>query len=327
MPDSILEQLETRMAAREAAQEPAPDEAEERGLEAPEPAQEGEEGPSPEEEVETLLDFAAAAGWDPEDVYKLKINLDTGEALSLGEVKDALQNYSRERGAVQQQTQRLQEYAAQLQGQAQQYFQQRAAESDAIRAARENVMLVEARYNGVDWDQLAKADPGRAAYLQQQIAVDYANAKQDLQNAAEREQQAVQQWVEQTRAQHAKALLEVVPEWRDPARIQQEYSDLQDYLVGQGFRPDELGTIYDYRAISVARKAMLYDKGQAKMKETADKVRSAPKPVVRPGGAGLKGAAAQAHTSALIKKARETGNRADKAAAAAAVLQRAANKR
>ena len=330
MSDSLLNQLEARMAARAEMSPPPQDEQDPEAQDDTEGVPEGEEGaPEPEEapeqpeEIQSLLDFGKAAGWEPEELYSLKLKLDTGEELTLGSVKDRLQTYAREHTAVEEQTQRLREYEQQLQAQAQQYFDQRQTEGAEAQSAREAMLQVEARYNSVDWDKLAQSDPGRAAFLQQQLAVDYAGAKQAHAQAQAKEQQAQAQLYEQTRAQHAQALLQMVPEWRDQAKVQEEYPALQRYLVQQGFRGNEIESIYDARAITIARKAMLYDQGQIKMKETQEKVKAAPKPVVRPGGGVLRGAAEQAHTTALVKKARESGNRNDKTAAAAAVLAKA----
>lgn len=324
MSETLIEQLEARMAARAEAEPPPPEEELQEGApEGEEATPEGEEAPEAPEEIQSLLDFGKAAGWGPEDLYALKFKLDTGEELALGEVKDRLQTYAREQAAVQEQTQRLNEYAQRLQAQAEQYFSQRQAEGAEAQAAREAMLQVEARYNSVDWDKLAQSDPGRAALLQQQLAVDYAGAKQQHATALAREQQAAAQMTEQARAQHAQALLQLVPEWRDQARVQAEYPALQTYLQRQGFRPDELETIYDARAITIARKAMLYDQGVTKMKETQEKVRAAPKPVLRPGTGMLRGAAAQAHEAALVKKAQTSRNREDRDAAGAAILSRA----
>ena len=332
MSDSLLEKLEERLAAKAESAPPPQDDPETTPV-APLPqdgVSEGEEGVTDgeaaqgePEQVETLLDFARAAGWEPEELYALKFKLDNGEELALGEVKDKLQTYARQEAGIQEQTQRLNEYQAELQARAEQYFSQRQTESAEVQAARENMSLVESRYQSVDWDKLAQADPGRAAFLQQQLAVDYAGAKQAHAQAQAKERQAQAQLYEQTRAQHAQALLQMVPEWRDQAKVQEEYPALQRYLAQQGFRGDEIESVYDARAITIARKAMLYDQGQIKMKETQEKVKDAPKPVVRPGGGVLRGAAEQAHTTALVKKARESGNRNDKTAAAAAVLAKA----
>jgi hypothetical protein len=342
--ENLTEKLAERLATRESARGgPSPVAEPPAEVETPEqdtdPAAEAPEGENPETpesenpeapegevpeagEIASLKDFAEAAGWDIADVYGLKFTLDTGEEVALGEVKDRLQTFTREREQVKAQTERLNEYAQQLQAKAQEYFTQRQAEGAEVTAAREAMMEVEARYNSVDWEGLAKADPGRAALLQQQLAVEYAGAKQHMAQAAQKEAQAVQQFAQQTRAQHAQALLKAIPEWQEPAKLQSEYPALQQYL-GQWFNPNELQTIFDWRAITLARKAYLYDQGQVAMKDIEQKVKAAPKPVMKPGGGQPRGAAAVAKEQALVKKARESGRNSDKIAAAGAILQRA----
>jgi len=327
---TIIEQLTERMAAREAEAPPPEDEDLGEPTEAPEgeapgvEAQDAPEGEAPESvELPTdLLGFGKAAGWEPEDVYDLTITLDTGDKVKLGEIKDRLQVYERERDSIKAQETQLREYAQQVQTQAQQYLTQRQEEGAEAQDARREMAILEARYGSVDWDKLAAADPGRAAYLQQQLAAEYAGAQRKHAEAVSKEQQAIAQMVEHTRAQHAKALLEAVPEWRDSSALQAEFPEVQRYL-GQWFRPEELETIYDWRAISLARKAYLYDQGKQRAKETVEKVKAAPKPVLRPGAPMLHGAAAQAREKALIRKARESRSQSDKDAAAAAVLSRA----
>jgi hypothetical protein len=338
---SLTETLAERMTSRESAHsstdatteadahqidEPQPDqEPTEQDLEAGETSETEETGEFEDvpEDITTLKDFAKAAGWEPDDIYGLKLTLETtGEEVALGEMKDRLTKYGRERDDVAAQKQQLDQYAQQLQAQAQEYFSQRQAEGAEANAARESMMAIEARYNSVDWDGLAKADPGRAALLQQQLAVEYAGAKQAHAQAAEKEAQAAYQLTQQTRMQHAQALLNAVPEWRDQTRLNEELGKLRTYL-GQWFQPQELETIYDWRAMTLARKAYLYDQGQVAMKDIEQKVKSAPKPVMKPGGGVARGAAATAKEAALVAKARQTGHRDDQVAAASMILQRA----
>jgi len=325
---TILEQLNERLAAR-AEQAPPPEEPNEADASsepaaAGDPPADAEEAPeaAPEALPTDLLSFGKAAGWEPEDLYGLTFTLDTGEPVKLGEIKDKLQVYERERAHIAEQEQRLHAQARQMQEQAQQYFSQRQAEGAEAQAARQEMAVLEARFASVNWDSLAQSDPGRAAYLQQQLAAEYAGAQRKHQDAMSREQQAQAQYQAQSRVQHAQQLLKAVPDWQDRTKLAEEMPAVQTYL-GQWFRPDELETIYDWRATMIARKAYLYDQGQAKVKEATEKVKAAPKPVVRPGAPMLHGAAAASREQALIRKARETGKSEDKNAAARAVLERA----
>jgi hypothetical protein len=318
---SLVEQLNERMAAKAAAE--APDETD--APTEPTEAEDAAEAPveAAAEALPTdLLSFGKAAGWDPEDLYGLTFNLDTGEPVKLGEIKDRLQGYERERAHLAEQEQRLQAYAKQMEEQAQQYFTQRQTEGAEAQQARQEMAVLEARYASVNWDSLAQSDPGRAAYLQQQLAAEYAGAQRKHQDALAKEQQAQTQFLEQSKTQHAQQLLKAVPDWQDRAKLTEELPAIQSYL-GQWFQPQELDTIYDWRAMVIARKAYLYDKGQERVKEATEKVKAAPKPVVRPGAPMLHGAAAQSREQAMIKKARESGNRHEIEAAAASVLMRA----
>jgi hypothetical protein len=321
---SLVEQLNERMAAKaeHAPPQDAPDEA--TAPDTGEPEVDAEEAPEAASEAlpTDLLSFGKAAGWDPEDIYGLTFTLDTGEPVKLGEIKDKLQTYERERASLAEKEQKLQSYAQQMQEQAQQYFQQRQAEGAEAQAARQEMAVLEARFASVNWESLAQTDPGRAAYLQQQLAAEYAGAQRKHQEALTKEQQAQMQYLEQSKTQHAQALLKAVPDWQDRTKLAEELPAVQGYLE-QWFRPEELDTIYDWRAMMIARKAYLYDQGQSKVKAATEKVKAAPKPVVRPGAPMLHGAAAQSREQAMIKKARESGNRHEIDSAAGSVLMRA----
>jgi hypothetical protein len=337
---SITEQLAERLAAREEGrtrEAPPTDEA----IEDPTAAAEGEtpdeaqtegetEGTAPSEtdqpeEIRSVAEFAKAAGWEPEDLYKLSVKLDNGEEVPLGQVKDKLQELTRSAASVAEQQQRLDEYAAQLQSQAQEYFSARKEEGQEATQAHEAMLAVQARFNSVNWDELEKANPGQAALLQQRMAAEYAGAKQQYAVAQQREIEAARQYAHQARTQHAQQLVKAVPEWQNQEVAKAEIAKMQDYL-GQWFRRDELESIFDWRANMLARKAWLYDQGQVKMKEAETKVRAAPKPVMKPGTGAIRGAAAKSHEQSLINKAHETRRIADKNAAASAILRRALGK-
>lgn len=65
-------------------------------------------------------------------------------------------------------------------------------------------------------------------------------------------------------------LLEKIPSWRDPAKLEAERTLIRGHLVSEGFSEQEIGALMDARMVAVARKAALYDqlvrsKGSKKM--------------------------------------------------------------
>jgi hypothetical protein len=143
------------------------------------------------------------------------------------------------------------------------------------------------QYANVDWVRLATEDPldypkHRAQY--DQLMQGYSQARGQLQQKAAYLHQTKQTLTQQSLQQEAAKLVERIPEWRDPAKYQAGAKELQSYLLKQGADPGVIDTLSDSLAVTIARKAMLYDKLVAAKSERSKQVRTAP-PVVRPGAA------------------------------------------
>lgn len=333
---SVSTQLAERLAARaetpveepeeELFEEEAPEEeAPEGGYDDPE--DEPEEGDEPDdeapEEIANLHDFARAAGWEPKDLYDLTLKMESGEELTLSQVKDRARDYTRHLERMQQAEEQTKAFANNLRVQAQQFFQQRASEDAALSEARSEALAIKARYDSVDWGQLEQANPGQAALLQQRLAAEYAGAQQRAASAEQAAKQAASQYLNTARAEHARAFLQAVPEWQDPSVAQTEATQVEAYLR-QWFPQEELAGIFDWRARMLARKAWLYDQERTKVNETAERLRKAPKPVLRSGaGQPLRGKAQADKTSTFIERAKKSGSREERRDAARMVLERA----
>ena len=81
-------------------------------------------------------------------------------------------------------------------------------------------------------------------------------------------------------AQYQK-LLESVPEWLDDDKRNEDNQKISEALINTGFTPAEINQLstvgIDYRLTLLARKAMLYDEGQSKVKEMKKDVPKVPK--------------------------------------------------
>jgi hypothetical protein len=286
----------------------------------------GDEG-KPEEaeeqtggEIHTVAEFAKAAGWEPEDLYALKVRLDTGEEIPLGQMKDALQQAARERAEVAAAKEQIAQRFQQLQQQELQAVQGHQQLSDEVVAAQERVAQAQARYNSVEWEELAQSDPGRAALMQQQIAAEYAGAKRDLEQAFGKQQALQQQVIMRTVQENNERFLQAVPEWRNPEVAQRESAKLDGFLIEKlGFSPQELSTIYDARSRVVALMALRWFEHATAVKNTAATVRKAPKPVVTPSGQRPAPTNVRKLNS-LMQKAKTTRSRDDQVAAVNALL-------
>lgn len=83
------------------------------------------------------------------------------------------------------------------------------------------------------------------------------------------EQQYQQAWVEhmnKARDELRRTLPDHIPEWRDSSTREAELKRMDEYLLGQGFTSEQIGTVLDPKAINLVRKAMLYDDGKKAVK-------------------------------------------------------------
>jgi hypothetical protein len=275
---------------------------------------------TPTGEINTVAEFAKAAGWSPEDLYALKVRLDTGEEIPLGQMKDALQQASRERAEIAAAKEQIAQYSQHLRQQEMQMLQGRQQLTKEVEEAQGRVAEAQARYNSVEWEQLAQSDPGRAALLQQQIAADYAGARRDLEQATAKHQAIQQQVIARTVQENNEKFLAAVPEWRDPAVAQRESAALDGFLIEKlGFAPEEISTIYDARSRVVALMALRWYQHATSVAKAAGTVRKAPKPVMAPGGPRPAPTKVR-QLNTLLQKAKTTQKRGDQVAAVNALL-------
>lgn len=130
--------------------------------------------------------------------------------------------------------------------------------------------------------QLAETDPAewvrQNAAFQQRYA-QYQQAIQERQTLANRMTAEQEQQLNEWRKSEREKLQEKLPEWRDKTKAEAEQRIVAEYLLKEGYEANEIGELFDHRALIVARKAALYDQLQAaKAKQT----QTPPKPV-KPG--------------------------------------------
>ena len=170
------------------------------------------------------------------------------------------------------------------------------AETEAVRAERaqyaQMLGALQAQLQGaetqIDWDRLYQEDP--IEWVRQKEGM---REKQEKLQAIQFEQQRVAQLTQQEQqqhfeshlqAQHAK-LLEIIPEWKDPAKAKAEKQLLVEFGQKTGFTPEELKAIVDHRAVVALRKAALYDQMMTKRKAITPVTNNGPRPA-KPGAAG-----------------------------------------
>lgn len=126
--------------------------------------------------------------------------------------------------------------------------------------------MVQGKWAGVDWNDLAANNPGEWARLRQQYESEMG-AVRDLQTRHNAEVQAVearraQDHQRERVAEHEK-LAKKFPEFAGD-KAQATYDTLSKYLLEQGIAPDRLKGIYEEAVVSTVLKAYKYDQLQVK---------------------------------------------------------------
>lgn len=331
MTETIREQLEKRLAEKADDTEELPVEGDEETRESldAEPddnPRESESGESPEpsepepQERYTPETMAAAIGWETADLYNaLEIPVDDGESLTLGELKDRRHEIEevkaqigQERAKLNEERQALEQHRAQILG-GQQAISKDMAEAQSAMAA------VQGQYESVDWDKLEEKDPGRAANLRQKLSMQYANAQQQFAGAQQRNEHERGQLHQQYIGEQRNRLLSLKPELKD-TDVKARFSEALEYASSYGITKQQLEGLGDAGAVAVLMDGLRWRQHQAEVEKSKDKVRAAPKPILKP-GAGGSTKRTQQKADQLVKKAHGSGKRRDKLAAAKAVLR------
>ena len=138
-----------------------------------------------------------------------------------------------------------------------------------------------------DWDELYEADPLQWMKQKEEFrankekSIELQQEQFRLQQEQKQEQQAQMQ---QFMTQQHDVLLDAIPEWKDPQVMAREKSEIKQYAQSIGYSVEEIGQVYDSRAVLALRTGMkasgLSGKGAAKLRPIKEAIRS-----VTPGSA------------------------------------------
>jgi len=232
----------------------------------PPQVQKTESEAAPAEEAESKDDQAAEIEYDGE---KFSVPAKLKDAfLRQADYTRKTQEVAQAKAAVEQERQ----VAQRLTQEAQQFVGQYAA----IQQIDQQL----AQLQKVDWQQLATADPLQNLQLRQswtELVHMRQNALQQLEQARQSAQVQQFQAVQQAVQQGHEVLAKSIPNWGP---------DMQKALLATaqtiGYRPDELATLADPRAVKLLHKAYLYDQLQQQKTVAEKQVKQAPPKVVRP---------------------------------------------
>ena len=253
------------------------------------------------------------------DLLSATVEVD-GEEITVEELKRGnlrQRDYTRK-------TQELAETRRQMEAQAQEIERERAQYAQMLPALQQRIeQSVEQE---PDWDTLYEADPAMAAKAERQwrkqneersaqLQAVHAEQQRLEQLRQQQQQQFEAQYVEQQR----EILPEVIPEWRDNKVAAKEASAIRDFLIGEGFSEQDISGLTNATLVKLARKAMLYDRGQTRAKTAKQKPKQQASKTLKSGSRATqprpKGQQQQA-----LQRVRQSGRVQDAAAAIKSLL-------
>lgn len=270
-----------------------------------------------EEELETEEDGESSED-ESFDILGATVEVD-GEEITVEELKAAnlrQRDYTRK-------TQELAEQRKTLEAQYSEIERERAQYAQMLPALQQRL---EQKEQEPDWDTLYDTDPTMAAKAERQWRKQQDEREAQMQ-AVQAEQQRlqklqqekVQQMQEQYVSQQREILPEVIPEWRDNKVAAQEATQIRDFLLGEGFTEQDLGGLTNATLVKLARKAMLYDRGETRVTAAKAKPKKARAKTLR---SGSKASQPRPKNEAqkAIQNAKQSGRVQDAAQAIRALL-------
>lgn len=259
-----------------------------------------------EEEAEELEDQSF-------DILAHTVEVD-GEEITVEELRRGnlrQRDYTRK-------TQELADAKRNMQAQFEEVERERAQYAQLLPALEER--LNQPAEQEPDWDKLYDTDPVMAAKAERQWNKQKEERKGQLE-AVRQERERMSKINEERNAQmHARyvdeqrqILPDLIPEWRDTKVAKKEATELRDFLINEGFTEEDVSGLANASLVKLARKAMLYDRGQTR----AIKAKTKPKPkskTLKTGSRNSQPKPKAAHTQAL-QRVKQTGRVQDAAAA------------
>ncbi len=270
-----------------------------------------------EEELEVEED-AESSEDESFDILGAIVEVD-GEEITVEELKAAnlrQRDYTRK-------TQELAEQRKALEAQYSEIERERAQYAQMLPALQQRL---EQKEQEPDWDTLYDTDPTMAAKAerqwrkqQEERQAQIAAVQAEQQRLHALQQQKMQQMQEQYVTQQREILPEVIPEWRDSKVAAQEATQIRDFLLGEGFTEQDISGLTNATLVKLARKAMLYDRGETRVTAAKAKPKKARAKTLK---SGTKASQPRPKSDAqkAIQNAKQSGRVQDAAQAIKALL-------
>ena len=276
---------------------------------------------SPVEGSESDLDDEDDDDGDQYGTLDLSTTLEVdGEEKTIEELRSGFlrqKDYTRK-------TQELAEHRKAVEAKDQEMDRERAEYAQLLPALAERIQQ-EAKQEP-DWDTLYDTDPVMAAKAERQWRKEQEGRVAQLQ-AVQAEQQRMQQIAAQKQQQMQQSYLEqqrhilpdIIPEWRDKKVAATEATQIRDFLLGEGFSEQDVSGMSNATLVKLARKAMLYDRGETRANEVKAKPKKPRAKILKSGSRASQPKRTSAAQEAQ-NRARKTGRVNDAAAAIKALL-------
>ena len=221
-------------------------------------------------------------------------------------------------------TQELAESRKAVEAKDQEIERERAEYAQLLPAMAERIQ--QAAEQEPDWDTLYDTDPVMAAKAERQwrkeqeartaqLQAVQAEPQRMQQIAAQKQEQMQQSYLEQQRH----ILPDIIPEWRDKKVAATEATQIRDFLLGEGFSEQDGSGMSNATLVKLARKAMLYDRGETRANEVKAKPKKPRTKTLKSGSRASQPKRTSAAQEAQ-NRARKTGRVNDAAAAIKALL-------
>lgn len=279
-------------------------------------SQEYEAEPEGDHEYEDEADEQGDASFD---ILAATVEVD-GEEITVEELKRGNlrhRDYTRK-------TQELAEARREMAAQYEEIERERAQYAQMLPALQER--LQQPVEQEPDWDTLYDTDPTMAAKeerqwrkQQEERAAQLDAVQAERQRMAQLEHQRVEQMQAQYFEQQRQILPEIIPEWRDTSVASKEAKDIRSFLLNEGFTEQDVNGLTNATLVKLARKAMLYDKGQTRATEAKQKPKTQkPRKTLKAGSRGSQPKPRSEQQQALQRS--RSGRIADAAAAIKTLL-------
>lgn len=270
-----------------------------------------------EEELEVEED-AESSEDESFDILGAIVEVD-GEEITVEELKAAnlrQRDYTRK-------TQELAEQRKALEAQYSEIERERAQYAQMLPALQQRL---EQKEQEPDWDTLYDTDPKMAAKAerqwrkqQEEREAQIAAVQAEQQRVQALQQQKMQQMQEQYVTQQREMLPEVIPEWRDSKVAAQEATQIRDFLLGEGFTEQDISGLTNATLVKLARKAMLYDRGETRVTAAKAKPKKARAKTLKSGSKASQ-PRPKSDAQKAIQNAKQSGRVQDAAQAIKALL-------